>query len=87
MFADHNFCYDCAVDADFKPKPCDGEVESFRKVTVEEALNLVCEPGAFMPSSALVLIDFLVRHGFVSAAAHPSAYMELVSLLRCDRSQ
>ena len=57
--------YDMEVDKDIVPKPGDDEVEDFFLWTVEEVQQALAQ-GQFKPNCALVLIDFLVRHGILS---------------------
>lgn len=54
-------------DSSIRPQtnPADGEVESFELMDVDTVLrNLV--DGMFKPSSALALVDFLIRHGHIT---------------------
>jgi hypothetical protein len=43
----------------------DGEVESFALVPVLEVAEMVHKSNSYKPSSAIVIIDFLFRHGYV----------------------
>lgn len=78
------FCFDLELPADFKPEPVDGEVESFELMDLEAVADLIQaspeDPGAFKPNVNLVIIDFLVRHGFVPPDA--PGYLPLVASLK-----
>ena len=75
------FCFDLAVPHDWSPRPVDGEVESFEKITVDELIDrLVRDDDAWKPNVGLVLTDFLVRHGRVPA--DDAEYLDLIRALR-----
>jgi len=59
------FCYDLLVPEDFIPCCTDGEVGSFELMSVEEVAAIVRDSDAFKPNCNLVMIDFLIRHGFI----------------------
>ncbi|GAA6064465.1 hypothetical protein JCM10212_002128, partial [Sporobolomyces blumeae] len=46
--------------------PDDGEVESFELMGVDEVVERMWN-GEFKPNCALVMIDFLIRHGLITA--------------------
>lgn len=71
------FVYDLEVGPDFIPKPCDGEVEEFLLWTVEEVQIALAE-GRFKPNCAVVMLDFFIRHGFLSAE-NEEHYIEIIS--------
>ncbi|KAL8713015.1 MAG: hypothetical protein Q9220_002875 [cf. Caloplaca sp. 1 TL-2023] len=73
------FVYDMEVGADVVPKPCDDEVEDFRLWTVPEVQQALSE-GLFKPNCALLLLDFFVRHGILTAQ-NEKHYVEIVSRL------
>ncbi len=74
------YCYDLELSPDFTPRNTDGEVESFHLLPLEEVARLVRETDEFKLNCNLVVIDFLVRHGFLQPD-HPE-YLELVLGLR-----
>jgi 8-oxo-dGTP pyrophosphatase MutT (NUDIX family) len=74
------YCYDLELPPDFVPCNTDGEVESFMLVPLEEAARLVSETDEFKLNCNLVVIDFLVRHGWLAPSS--SAYLPLVLGLR-----
>jgi hypothetical protein len=63
------YLFDLPLCPDGTPRPKvneqDGEVEEFQLMSVREIRKALCE-GIFKPSSALALVDFLVRHGCVT---------------------
>ena len=72
------FCYDMEL-GDIQPKPNDTEVEAFYLWTVDEVKQHLAK-GEFKPNCALVLLDFFVRHGIITAENEPH-YIEIVSRL------
>ncbi len=59
------YCYDLELSADFEPRNTDGEVESFSLLPLEEVARLVRETDEFKLNCNLVVVDFLIRHGFL----------------------
>lgn len=74
------------VPADFEPVGVDGEVASFERVAVGELVErLATGEGdawhdAWKPNVGVVMIDFLVRHGFVGA--DDPAFLPLIGAIR-----
>lgn len=62
---DLQFNFDLALPADFRPVNQDGEVAGFECMPVSDLIHLLRSEDSFMYDSALVHIDFLVRHGFI----------------------
>ena len=60
-------------------KPQDGEAEDFQLLDVDEILDKLHEKK-FKPNCGLVIVDFLIRHGFICPDNEPN-YLEIVS--RC----
>ncbi|NCA71899.1 MAG: DUF4743 domain-containing protein [Sphingobacteriia bacterium] len=60
------FCYDLELPDSFVPRCTDGEVETFYRMSLEEVAYLVSETDQFKLNCNLVIIDFLVRHGWIS---------------------
>lgn len=71
------YVYDMEIGPDVKPRPNDTEVEDFYLWSVEE-VRMVLVLGEFKPNCALVLLDFLIRHGQVTAD-NEADYVEIVS--------
>ena len=75
------FCYDLEVPEDFVPRNTDGEISSFQRMAVAEAAARIRGGDEFKFNVNLVIIDFLVRHGFLSPDSEPD-YVEIVRGLR-----
>jgi 8-oxo-dGTP pyrophosphatase MutT (NUDIX family) len=74
------FCYDLELPPEFVPVAVDGEVESFERVPVREAMRMVAETRDFKANCCLVIVDFFVRRGLVTP--EEPGYAELVRSLR-----
>jgi len=64
------FNYDLMVPRDFQPVNRDGEIASFHLWSIDEVVAVVEQSDAFKFNCALVVIDFLIRHGHIEAG-HP----------------
>lgn len=64
-------------DPAFVPKPLDGEVESFELMNWEAVVEKM-HAGEFKRNSALVVVDFLIRHGKITPENEPN-YLEIVT--------
>src|SRR5260370_37493091 len=60
-------CFDLELPEDFTPCANDGEVHSFELWPVQRVFETVRDSTAFKYNCNLVLIDFFVRHGLLSA--------------------
>ena len=82
MKRDVLMCFDLELPKSFTPTPVDGEVERFELHTVNEVLGYILEGGVkgYKPNCHLVLIDFFIRHGLISADT--PYYLDIVSGLR-----
>jgi len=74
------YCYDLELPGDFVPHNTDGEVESFSLLEIHEVARLVRETDEFKLNCNLVVVDFLLRHGFIGP--EDPDYLALVSGLR-----
>lgn len=74
------FSFDLELPEDFTPTNTDGEVQEFSLWSIDELWDRVETTSDFAPDSALVVIDMLIRHGFIEAD-HPE-YPELLRGLR-----
>jgi len=72
------FVYDMLMPQDFEPKAVDGEMEHFVLMRRGMILNMLRDGFSFKFNVALVLIDFLVRHGFLTPEEEPD-YADLVT--------
>lgn len=71
------YIYDLKIDEDTVPHPVDGEVAEFN-LWNREQLDKELKAGNFKPNSALVFIDFFVRHGLLGPEDEPD-YLNIVS--------
>ncbi len=62
---DTMFCYDLELPADFTPVNTDGELESFALLPLDQVAATVRDTREFKFNCNLVIIDFLVRHGWI----------------------
>lgn len=74
------YCYDLELREDFVPNCTDGEVEEFYLMPIEEVARLVRETNEFKLNCNLVIIDFLVRHGYIGV--EDEDYVTIVKGLR-----
>jgi hypothetical protein len=74
------FNFDLALKPDFVPRNTDGEIESFELMPVRKIIERMAASQDFKFNVALVNIDFLIRHGFLSP--DDPDYAEIVSGLR-----
>lgn len=69
------YIYDLEVPPVFVPQNADGEVAGFTLYTMEQIQNLIMS-GEFKPNCALVVLDFMMRHGLVTHDDEPNyAYL------------
>lgn len=74
------FCYDLLLPHDFQPKNIDGEVERFMLVPASQVATIIRKTKNFKPNCALVIIDFLFRHGYLNP--DQPGYLNLLQSLR-----
>ncbi len=74
------FVYDLDLPADFVPAPGDDEIDEFSLHPLEEVIEQVRDGFDFKFNCNLVIIDFLVRHGFITP--EEPDYMAIVAGLR-----
>jgi hypothetical protein len=55
---------------DFKPQPEDGEVHEFMLLELDQVQTMLLD-NQFTPEAGLVVVDFLIRHGLVTAENEP----------------
>ncbi len=61
------FNFDLELPEGFSPVNTDGEVDAFYLWPMEQVMETVRDSDAFKFNCALVIIDFLVRHGYITA--------------------
>jgi hypothetical protein len=64
------FAYETELKKDFVPFPVDGEVDEFKLMSLEEVLDAAVK-GKFKLNLAMTWVDYLVRHGIVTAENEP----------------
>jgi len=74
------FCYDLELPEDFVPVPDDGEVESFKRYKVRDVIEIMATTDDFKPNCCLVIIDFCIRHGYITP--DEPGFVQLVHSLR-----
>ena len=84
MRNDTLFIYDLELPTSFTPRNTDGEVAAFHLMSLPEVAALVRDTKKFKFNCALVIIDFLMRHGFLTP--QDSEYAELTQWLLPARS-
>lgn len=70
------YMFDLEVGADVKPVPEDGEVKEFYLMSVDE-IRRALRRGEFKTNSAVVMLDFFVRHGVITSDSERD-YVEIV---------
>lgn len=73
---DRQYCYDLELPEGFAPVAADGEVEEFMLWPLERVAETVRETREFKFNCNLVIIDFMVRHGFLDPDTEPD-YTEI----------
>jgi len=63
---DTMYCFDIELPEDFMPVNRDGEIETFYLWPIERVATTVRDTRAFKFNCNLVIIDFLIRHGFMA---------------------
>jgi len=81
---DVEYIYDLVIPAGieptpFTPRPLDGEVESFELASHDKLLKQL-RSALFKPNSALVIIDLLLRLGYITPDDEPD-FMKIVTRL------
>ncbi len=74
------YCYDLELPEDFVPSCMDGEVQEFYLWPLEQVMELVRDSREFKLNCNLVIIDFLIRHGYLGP--DDASYLGLLSALR-----
>ena len=66
------YCYDLELPDSFIPECQDGEVESFKRLPIENVLQIIETSADFKYNCNLVIIDFAIRHGLLNGDNTPS---------------
>jgi 8-oxo-dGTP pyrophosphatase MutT (NUDIX family) len=75
--------YDLEMPKNFVPQNTDGEVAAFHLMPLKEVAEIVVTTDKFKFNCTLVIIDFLVRHGFITEK-HPE-YKGIMSYLAPEK--
>lgn len=62
----HYFNYDLALPDDFEPINTDGEVQAFYRWPIGKVIDILSNTQDIAFDSAVVIIDFLIRHGHIA---------------------
>lgn len=71
------YVYDLVLPDGFIPRNTDGEIESFQLMDIVDVMKTVHDTSDFKFNCALVVIDFLIRHGMIEPD-HPE-YLNLLN--------
>jgi 8-oxo-dGTP pyrophosphatase MutT (NUDIX family) len=74
------YAFDLELPGDFVPRSEDGEVSSFDLWPIPRVIDCLSNSTEFVFDSALLVIDFLMRHGFI--APDDPDYLEIGAGLR-----
>lgn len=72
--------YDLELPAEFVPRNTDGELSEFHLWPIERVIDTVRDGDEFKFNCSLVVIDFLIRHGYIRP--DEPDYLDLVHGLR-----
>jgi len=75
------YCFDLEVPETFTPRNTDGEISAFQRMNLAEVAARVRDTRDFKFNVNLVIIDFLIRHGWITPDDEPD-YIDLVAGLR-----
>lgn len=78
------FCYDLELPEGLVPRNTDGEIQDFRLMPVAEVAALIRDTDQFKYNVPLVILDFLIRHGWLGPDDEPD-YVAIVRGLRQGR--
>ncbi|KAJ2809002.1 hypothetical protein H4R20_000470 [Coemansia guatemalensis] len=82
MQPETQFVFDLVLPDEFVPTPKDGEVDSFYLWTLDEVIDRI-RRNQFKPNCAMCIVDFLIRHGYLTPENEPD-YLEIVENLHCS---
>ncbi|SCU91854.1 LAFA_0F06260g1_1 [Lachancea sp. 'fantastica'] len=71
------YLFDLELPLGVTPRPNDDEVESFKLLSLQETIDAL-RSGQFKPNCALVMLDFLIRQGYIHSENEPN-YLEIIS--------
>lgn len=65
LFPNTEYLFDLELPATFEPRCIDGEVQAFELIPIDKCIERMCL-SSFKTTSAPVVLDFLIRHGYVT---------------------
>ncbi|KAJ8016615.1 hypothetical protein DPEC_G00009070 [Dallia pectoralis] len=77
VFAESQFVFDLELPPEFQPRIGDGEVQDFYLYTMDQVREVLVSDD-FKPNCAMVVLDFLIRHGYIQPDTEPH-YQEFVA--------
>ncbi|XP_029975702.1 thiamine pyrophosphokinase 2 [Salarias fasciatus] len=77
VFPESQFVFDLELPGDFRPTVGDGEVQEFYLLPIDQVKELLATDD-FKPNSAMVVLDFLIRHSFIDPDTEP-CYQQFVA--------
>ncbi|KAL1021137.1 hypothetical protein UPYG_G00009280 [Umbra pygmaea] len=77
VFPECQFVFDLKLPPDFKPRIGDGEVQDFYLYSMDKVKELLVSDD-FKPNCAMVVLDFLIRHSYITPDTEPY-YQEFVA--------
>ena len=78
------YVFDLEITNDWTPSPVDDESGGFFYADAEDVIEMLCGTENIKSNSALVIMDFLIRHGAISADMQK--YQQLVEMLHVPMS-
>jgi isopentenyldiphosphate isomerase len=73
------YVFDLKLDSQTIPTPGDNEVEEFKLLSIPEVQEALAR-GEFKPNCANIMIDFFIRHGYLTPENEPD-FLEIVARL------
>lgn len=70
IFPENQFIFDIEMPNDFIPKNADGEMQNFQLLSLDKVKELIMG-GNFKPNCALCVVNFLIRHGYMTPDDEP----------------
>lgn len=75
----YQYVYEMELPLDVTPTPCDGEVEEFKLMTIEEVQDALAR-GEFKLNCAMTWMAYFIRHGILAAENEPD-FLEICARL------
>lgn len=80
LYPNTEYVFDLELPLDFEPYNSDGEVQAFELLSAKECIERICS-AKFKITSSPVIIDFLIRRGFIAPDVSAHLFMQLIELL------